>query len=289
MKEKLVIKIGRIFLLFVLLTGLLTACADSKEEIKDKEEEAAPTESSEDKAEEEENYADWESFDDWENYADWEPVGISSICQLPEEGQTYAYEYPYGEEIIVYETKADISHDGIADLIRVSGDTGDKEISDVTDCGSGGGFVVKLYRGLQDGSFEARPRFVSDGIFTFHAGNGTICLYHKEGQDYLLVSNTYHMQGHGSYNFTAFYVDDEEGIVVDDQYGIEFETDEEKGTYWSFPHSEEAIPAFKEKISPYIEDAIILVSAHVSTEPEVFYSTSEQEYAATGFFNQMWE
>ena len=212
-----------------------------------------------------------------------------SICvgAVVEEGQRYSSGEPYKKKILIYETTADITHDGIDDLIQVFG-YNENEERDILDQNSGSKYDVRVYRGLQDGTFGMQPRFISDMIYTFHSGNGTICLCHKEGQDYLLIGHIYEMQGTADYSFAAFYVDDEEGVVADNQYYVNFACDKEMTGVWnSYPHRDDVLPEFKERISPYIEDAVMLISTDKVFE--IFYSTSEQECEATEFFNQIWE
>ena len=283
MKEKFMIKAGRIFLLFFLMAGLLTACADSKEEVKDKEEKT-PTETSKDNMIPEEEEAAWQYF----HTTDWYDIG-----QVVEEEWVVSedMEEPEQREVVIYETTADITHDGIDDLLRVSAYVKkDQDISGEKDAveHASYGCNVKLYRGLQDGSFETSPRFISEDIDNSHAVNGTICLCYKEGQDYLLIGDIYEIQGIADYDFTAFYVDDREGIVIDNQDQVDFSVREEMfPERWdNYEHRSDVVPGFKEKITPYIEDAIILISLNVDTG--TFYSTSEKECVASELFDKVW-
>ena len=44
---------------------------------------------------------------------------------------------------------------------------------------------------------------------------------------------TYEMQGTAQYDFAAFYVDDEKGIVIEDTYGVEFAVDKDEHPDWN--------------------------------------------------------
>lgn len=210
----------------------------------------------------------------------------NDLGQLGEEGYHYSSEYPEGEEVLIYETTADITHDGIADRILVAGYSIEENpgVEDVLSISSEGCYL-KLYRGLQDGSFEATPRFISRNFHAAHTGNGTICLTHSGGEDYLLFSSTYEMQGIANYGFWVIYVDDEKGIVVVDSNEVEFifasmEIDD------SAVRREDVIPGFREKISPYLENAALLLSLDV--ESEAYYSTEQEECPASAFFDTVW-
>ena len=116
------------------------------------------------------------------------------IGQLGEEGNYYNSDYPGKDayEVPIFETTADLTHDGIADLVSVVGygSEPDEAVDDVIS-NSSYGCYVKVYRGTKDGEYESHPRFISRNFHLSHAGNGTICLSKKDGLDYLLISMTY--------------------------------------------------------------------------------------------------
>ena len=76
----------------------------------------------------------------------------SDIGQLGEEGNYYNSDYPGKDayEVPVFETTADITHDGIADLVSVVGygDEPDATVDDVVS-NSSYGCYVKVYRGTR--------------------------------------------------------------------------------------------------------------------------------------------
>lgn len=77
--------------------------------------------------------------------------------------------------------------------------------------------------------------------------------FEKDGLDYLLISTTYEMQGTAQYDFAAFYVDDEKGIVIEDTYGVEFAVDKDEHQDWNeCIHREDVVPLLKEKMTPYL-------------------------------------
>lgn len=213
------------------------------------------------------------------------------IGQLGEEGYYYNADYPGDEayEVPIFETTADITHDGIEDLVSVVGYSADSgaNVQDVLS-NSSHGCYVKLYRGTGDDEYESYPRFISRNFHLSHAGNGTICISHKENQDYLLISVTYEMQGTAQYDFAVFYVDDEQGIVIEDSYGVEFAVDEEVHTDWAeCVHREDVVPSLQERMAPYLEDSLLLLSLNIDNG--AFYSGNGQMLEGDYFFQQIWD
>lgn len=202
----------------------------------------------------------------------------SDIGQLGEEGNYYNSDYPGKDayEVPVFETTADITHDGIADLVSVVGYGGepDATVDDVVS-NSSYGCYVKVYRGTKDREYERYPRFISRNFHLSHAGNGTICLSKKDNLDYLLISTTYEMQGTAQYDFAAFYVDDEKGIVIDDTYGVEFAVDKDEHPDWNeCTHREDVVPLLQEKMTHYLKDSMLLLSLDIDNG--ALYSCEEK-------------
>ena len=131
------------------------------------------------------------------------------IGQLGEEGNYYNSDYPGKDayEVPIFETTADLTHDGIADLISVVGygSEPDASVDDVIS-NSSYGCYVKVYRGTKNGEYESHLRFISRNFHLSHAGNGTICLSKKDGLDYLLISMTYEMQGTAQYDLSLIHI-----------------------------------------------------------------------------------
>lgn len=77
--------------------------------------------------------------------------------QLGEDGNYYNSDYPGKDayEVPIFETTADLTHDGIADLVSVVGygSEPDEAVDDVIS-NSSYGCYVKVYRGTKDGEYE---------------------------------------------------------------------------------------------------------------------------------------
>ena len=150
------------------------------------------------------------------------------------------------------------------------------------------GCYVKVYRGTKNGEYESHPRFISRNFHLSHAGNGTICLSKKDGLDYLLISMTYEMQGTAQYDFAAFYVDDEKGIVIEDTYGVEFAVDKDEHQDWNeCTHREDVVPLLQEKMTPYLDDSTLLLSLDIDNG--ALYSCDGKTLEGNDFFDQIWE
>ncbi len=212
------------------------------------------------------------------------------IGQLGEEGNYFSKDYPTQNEVetVAYQTKADVTHDGVEDLIQLS--IYSEDIVQAEDFYTGylGVAYVKVFRGLADGGYEPYPRFISRGFDASHVGNGTICVTHKNGRDYLLLSTIYEMQGEAAYDYAVIYIDDKEGIVMEDSAGAEFAVWQELHDDWpEKTHRKDVIPSFRKKIAPWIEDATILVSFDMDSDQDL--SSIIEECPANVFFDMVWE
>lgn len=212
------------------------------------------------------------------------------IGQLGEEGYYFSASFPTTEETetIAYQTKADVTHDGVEDLIQLSIYAEDIVRAEDFLTGYLGVAYVKVFRGIADGEYEDHPRFISRGYDASHVGNGTICVTHKDGQDYLLLSTIYEMQGEATYDYAVIYIDDENGIVMEDSGDAAFAVWEEMHEDWSEQiHRNDVMPAFQKKIEPWIEEATILVSFDIDSGQDL--CSMEQEFPAEAFFDTVWE
>ena len=212
------------------------------------------------------------------------------IGQLGEEGIYFSDDYPKGEEVLIFETEADLTHDGNPDLVIIVGYALEEDATPaMVTSGTSYGCYVKIYRGKADGSFESYPRFISRSFEMSHAVNGTVCLTQLDGKDYLLFCNIYEIQGNAYYNYGAVYVSDELGVVIEDSSEADFAVWEQEHNDWNLlTHREDVIDEFKKKLMPYLNNSIILLSMNID-EGEPLYSTKEKQVDANMFFNQIWK
>lgn len=208
----------------------------------------------------------------------------SRVGQLGEEGPHYSLtenKTRPEKEHILYETTADLTHDGIDDLIQIVcfslKTTKSNQIED-----SMGIFQLKVYRGKSDHSYEKNARFVSREFNDSHVANGQLFLTQKDGLDYLMTSDAYEMQGSAGYGFGVFYIDDETGIQKVDEYSVNFAVEEEAWSdYENRLHREDVMPSLRKKVNPWLENTQALI---IKTLEYSSISTAGKEQDATKFF-----
>lgn len=196
------------------------------------------------------------------------------LGQLMEGGEfynKYVFEENGYTEIHINYFYVDITHDGVLDLVETVTFCSDvsMSINDAVNEALLGSFV-KVYKGIDDESYETEACFVSRGFDNSHAGNGAICLVTFDSKDYLMISNLWEGQGIADYNFVLFYVDDESGINIIDKYGVKFSIEEEVDSDNASPEKCELL--FDECIGKYIDKAVILFAMDIDFE--AIYSDS---------------
>lgn len=187
-------------------------------------------------------------------------------------------------ERVMYETTADLTHDGIADLVQ----TVQYSISYEFDLkmGSDTSAFVRVYRGLGDGSYESSPCYTSDAYVSSHAGNGTYVLTEQNGKDYLMKSIMDISQGYGYYSYSVFYITDTNRIKVTDSYESNFCIDMQSDLWATMEHPDEAVADMKTHIAPWVEKGTILFVLDIWVE--VFVSTEEDVYPASTYYDCVW-
>lgn len=214
--------------------------------------------------------------------ADW-------IGQIGEEGVYFSSVYPTGEEVLISEFTADLTHDGCDDLIQVVGYSVEEspDAETVTSINSEGCYV-KVFEGKSDGNFEESPTFISRNYHMSHMGNGTICMSEVNGEKYLLAAEISEGQGEAAYRFATFYVDSMNGIVVEEQSKVKFSVDKESHSDWEeLVHREDVIDEFRAKISPYLKESVLLLSLDVN-EDAALYSANDEVIDANTYFEKVW-
>ena len=165
-------------------------------------------------------------------------------------------------EQVIHETTADLNHDGIDDLIKVM--TKAKEGRAWVDLDYNGAFVqVHLADG--DGTYRQNSVYKSEVVSSSHGGNGTFALIEKDGEDYLIYSLMYEMQGSAHYTYAIMCLEENEMITVQKDK-VNFYCDPYQRAFWKKgPRREDVLPRFKAGMEPWIENGTILVSYDIST------------------------
>ena len=201
------------------------------------------------------------------------------VGQLGEEGLYYSRKENATrpeQEYVLYETTADLTHDGIDDLVQLV--CFSLKTSKAEQLNDSSAIVhVKVYRGKADHSYEKKARFISRSFADAHVGNGQLCLTQKDGLDYLMVSDAYEMQGSASYGFGVFYIDDQTSIQKVDEASVNFAVDEEEGNHWKNKlHREDVMPSLRKSIEPWLENTQPLIiktldSSYICTDGKERY------------------
>ena len=207
----------------------------------------------------------------------------ADIGQLGEEGYYYSENSKSSQreiETVAYETNADLNHDGIKDLVQIACFSNEEEPDIEKEVAGNGTFYVKVYRGLQNGGYEQRARFISRFWNASHAENGEIFLTNKDGKDYLLFGQMYEMQGSATYGYGAVFIDDEKGIQIAEEYWDTFEMDDPDTI-------ERSISKLQKKISPWIKQSSILVVEDWSRE--YYYCCQDgKKRVAAEYYSLFW-
>lgn len=186
-------------------------------------------------------------------------------------------------EQCVYETTADLNHDGFADLVKVMTKAEDgKALADIWYNGA----YVKVFLGKADKTYDTEPAYTSSHVAGSHSANGTLVLAEKDGKDYLVYSLMYEMQGWAEYRYSIMCLK-ESGITVVKSDEVSFCFEPFYKQYWEVGNRrEDVIPNFKAGLEPWVEDAIILASFDAGTED--YISTSGKEIPASTYYDLVW-
>lgn len=189
-------------------------------------------------------------------------------------------------EKVLYQTTADLNHDGIDDLVRTmiwsENDTFDLE-SEADEA------YIQVYAGKGAGIYDTTPCYTSDYYSTSHSANATYCLTEKDGKDYLMYSLMYEHQGEARYEYCVFYLstDKEAKIIELEKESNSFATSPFWPQWLYMNHRESIVtPLRYEKMKDWINYGIILVALDVSTP--VYYSTEENTYPASKYYDHIW-
>ena len=194
---------------------------------------------------------------------------------------------PSVENKVLFETTADLNHDGIEDLIqtilachRADNVLGD----DVIDPANA--VFIRIYCGVGEGEFE-EAAISTDIVSTAHAANGTYVLTEKGGQDYLIFSNMYQMQGEATYQYKVFCLDKNGAQKTVTSDLVNFKCDPWVPSWEEGPHREDVIPEFRKGLEKWLnENSLILVSFDAMEEP--YYTAGDCLIPASMYYEKVW-
>jgi hypothetical protein len=122
-----------------------------------------------------------------------------------------------------------------------------------------------------------------------HAGNGFNCLTYVDGEAYFIIGSFWEGQGSASYGYNVFYLDDEQGAVVVQSDRVEFVLwDKGLGDSWNeYLHRDDVMPDFEEKLSPYLENAEIIICQDIDEGSS--FSNITGKCPASEYFDNIWD
>ena len=193
--------------------------------------------------------------------------------------------------------KADVTQDGIDDYIvtamyfspgtKVTNKNLDETIQEQLGYED---VFVEVYDGSKVKNLKKleTPIFVS-GFSAVHAGNGQMNLVYRDGNVYLLESNLWEGQGFLGYSYEVYSLDGEGNKNVVDNYDINFVM--EAGLpERALPKEQqrEQLLEFKNKITSWFDDALLLAATDVSFDKQLI-TMGEERYVPEDFYDQKWE
>lgn len=167
----------------------------------------------------------------------------------------------------------DLTHDGIVDkvMFEVTAYSGNTEVESLLRASEVGHICV--YRGLDEiGNYEEQPLWTSQDVAWARPGNAQISAVEKNGKQYLLISEIAEQQGEANYSYRVFSLDEQGQEVIIDSYEVAFGIAEEEVTEADKEERNATVPDFREKISIWFENAVLLAATDINTEQVIFVS-----------------
>ncbi len=195
-------------------------------------------------------------------------------------------ETPSAYEKVIYETTADLNHDGIDDLVRTIIWSEDNRFDLVSESDEA---YIQVFAGKGTGNYDNTPCYTSDYCSTSHSANATYCLTERNGMDYLMYSNMYEHQGDANYEYCVFYLStDQEAKIIEVEKELNSFATSPFWPQWLYSDHRESVvtPLRYEKMEDWISCGTILVALDVSTP--VYYSTQENIYPASKYYDYIW-
>jgi hypothetical protein len=220
------------------------------------------------------------------------------VGQMGEEGVYYSaasLEEDY-EKTVVYEMAADVTGDGIDDLIQLEAwinkeDTANKAKTPQQILKSGLYFYyVKIYKGISAKHYEDEAYFVSNDYGLSHVGNGYFCYTYRDGKPYLVTGSFWEGQGFAAYGYNVTELDNDGNAVVVDFGNADFAVwEDDWDERWKENlHREDVMPEYEESLKPWLENAVIVIATDIS-EGDGAFSSIDGECPASEYFDRIWE
>lgn len=192
---------------------------------------------------------------------------------------------------VIYETTADLNHDGINDLVQVIQkaycDEGYEQIDYHTNT-----FSVRIFLGEEEGKYSrnevqlAPSETIVWDVWVGQEMNGLYAITECEGKDYLLYAHTCEVDGNARYRYDVIDVGQYNVANQVEMVNLTFACDPFYSQWDTEPHREDILPEFQEKITPWIENAKILLN---SDEKGIYVAKKNEEKSAKEYFDMVWK
>lgn len=173
-------------------------------------------------------------------------------------------------EYVLYETTADLNHDGMEDLVQtilwMEKSRYDKlkdftTLSKVQNCDA----TVRVYLGKStQGEYEKSAVYVTEPLnFNNYPRSGAYVLTEREGKDYLLHSNMGEEYVWAMYTYEVMCLDEENKLRIVTNNDTQFVKKIFSEDWNVSAHREDVIPAFKEELMPWVKNVGTTRYAHM--------------------------
>ncbi len=218
------------------------------------------------------------------------PKGQEFIAEVEKEIQEELKENQ-SDKLVIYETTADLNHDGMDDLVQVVrkawGKAGTEKIDYPTNT-----FYIQIFVGEGNGKYnknevELEPSSIELlDIWIGRSLNGMYAITEYQGKEYLLYAHVCEIDGSARYRYDVIEVVNGNIASQVENVNLTFACN----PYWSQwdtqPHREDIVPQFREKITPWLENAKIIFC---SDENGVYVAEKKKEKLAKEYFKQVWQ
>ena len=160
------------------------------------------------------------------------------------------------EERALTQLTADLNGDGLNDKIGLylfpdgQGTVGER-------LASGAMVFLKIWIGLGENRYYPDVSFVSRGLTQARAGNGTLLLVRKNGENYIVDCNFLIRRGQASFDYTVYQLKNKLGISMTERRSVSFDA----GT------QESVLPDYLSALKRWTDGAGILMSVEAGLEP----------------------
>ena len=198
-------------------------------------------------------------------------------------------ELGYNRKTINLQT-ADVTHDGTEDYIRtVIWTPSGSEVKTTQEMLNNAGIgYVEVFDGRHDYDPEntsATPIWEQE-FASARPGNVQVSLVHRDGKDYLLLSDIEALQGTFYFWYEVLSLDNLGREYIVEEEGLHFDNHSQENQSLTTEQKQQ-LEAFKEHISAWFEDAALVVTMDISNKEQIV-STPQMTYRPEDYYDIIW-